>query len=96
MRGQGIDAGDYVIPMPPITRPIRTGDKKAMYNRKKCRFSQIKLELPVRRKPTDDLADPRFLPESLADQRWSAVKAKPYFYVRCWGRGIIRKNACKI
>jgi len=71
MQGQGIDATDYVIPMPPVTRPIRTGDKKAMHNRKKYRPFHIELELPVRQKPTDDLADPQFLPEPLADQRWS-------------------------
>ena len=71
MQGQGVDAVDHVITMPAVTGAVRTGDEKPMQNRQEDSPFHIELELPLRQKPTDDLADPQFLPESLADQRRS-------------------------
>src|SRR3990172_8483566 len=42
-----------------------------MQNRQKNRPLHVELELSVRQKPTDDLADAQFLPEPLTDQGWS-------------------------
>src|SRR3972149_6422818 len=57
--------------MPAITGTIRAGNEEPMQNRQKNRPLHVELELSVRQKPTDDLADAQFLPEPLTDQGWS-------------------------
>jgi hypothetical protein len=68
MQGQGVDAVDHVIPMPPVTGAIRAGDEKPMQNRQEDGPLHIEAKLSLCQKAADDLADPQLLPKPLADQ----------------------------
>jgi hypothetical protein len=68
MQGQGVDAINHVIPVPPVTGPVRSGDEEPMQNRKENRSLHIETKLSLCQKAANDLADLKFFPKSLADQ----------------------------
>jgi hypothetical protein len=62
MKVQTIHSVDAIVPVPPVTISIRTGNKQTVQNSQKNSPLNIKLELSVDQMVSEDLPDTQLFP----------------------------------
>ena len=76
VEGKLVDAGNDVVPMPPVAGPVGAGGEEPMKDRQEDRPLHVEAELPVCEKTAENGVDLKLLPEP-AENEGQALSSLP-------------------